>query len=142
VHLEASTKPHVHQKFQIFWTNIALTMPCPNFKNGPKNGLGPLRVKVAWIEVCLANFQTAHDLYGLSDSNLDMLMHLKNDTKIEYFIFDLYLKIHQSYNYFLKSCFRSNRIYYYYYYYWILYLNLILLTWILQTILEYYINIL
>jgi hypothetical protein len=45
VHLEASTKPHIHQKFQIFWTNIAFTMACPNFKNGPKNGLGPLGVK-------------------------------------------------------------------------------------------------
>jgi hypothetical protein len=32
VHLEASTKPHVHQKFEIFWTNIASTMTCPNFK--------------------------------------------------------------------------------------------------------------
>jgi hypothetical protein len=45
VHLEASTKPHVHQKFEIFWTNIASTMACPNFKNGPKKGLGPLGVK-------------------------------------------------------------------------------------------------
>jgi hypothetical protein len=43
--LEASTKPHVYQKFEIFWTNIASTMACPNFKNGPKNGLGPLGVK-------------------------------------------------------------------------------------------------
>jgi hypothetical protein len=42
--LEASTKPHVHQKFEIFWTNIASTMACPNFKNGQKNGLGPLGV--------------------------------------------------------------------------------------------------
>jgi hypothetical protein len=46
VRLEASTKPHVHQKFEIFWTNIASTMAYPNFKNGPKNGLGPLGVKV------------------------------------------------------------------------------------------------
>jgi hypothetical protein len=45
VHLEASTKPHVHQKFEIFWTNIASTMAYPNFKNGPKKGLGPLGVK-------------------------------------------------------------------------------------------------
>jgi hypothetical protein len=45
VHLEASTKPHVHRKFENFWTNIASTMACPNFKNGPKNGLGTLRVK-------------------------------------------------------------------------------------------------
>jgi hypothetical protein len=30
--LEASTKPHVHQKIEIFWTNIASTMACLNFK--------------------------------------------------------------------------------------------------------------
>jgi hypothetical protein len=47
VHLEASTKPHVHQKFEIFWTNIAFTMAYPNFKNGPKNGLRPLEVEQA-----------------------------------------------------------------------------------------------
>jgi hypothetical protein len=46
VPLEASTKPHVQQKFEIFWTNIASTMACPNFRNGPKNGLGPLGVKM------------------------------------------------------------------------------------------------
>jgi hypothetical protein len=45
VHLEASTKPHVHREFEIFWTNIASTMACTNFKNGPKKGLGPLGVK-------------------------------------------------------------------------------------------------
>jgi hypothetical protein len=28
----------------IFWTNIASTMACPNFKNGPKNGLRYLGV--------------------------------------------------------------------------------------------------
>jgi hypothetical protein len=44
VHLEASTKPHVHQNFESFWTNIASTMACPNSKNGPKNGLRPLGV--------------------------------------------------------------------------------------------------
>jgi hypothetical protein len=46
VHLEATTKPHVYQKFEIFWTNIASTMACPNFKNGPKNGLRCLGVNV------------------------------------------------------------------------------------------------
>jgi hypothetical protein len=40
-----STKPHVHQKFEIFWTNIASTVAYPNLKNGPKNGLRPLGVK-------------------------------------------------------------------------------------------------
>jgi hypothetical protein len=44
--LEASTKAHVHQKFEIFWTNIASTMAYPNFKNGPKNELCPLGVNV------------------------------------------------------------------------------------------------
>jgi hypothetical protein len=46
VRLEASTKPHVHQKFEIFWTNIASTMTCPKSKNRPKKGLRPLGVKV------------------------------------------------------------------------------------------------
>jgi hypothetical protein len=45
VHLEASTKPHVLQKFVIFWTNIASIVAYPNFKNGPKKGLRFLGVK-------------------------------------------------------------------------------------------------
>jgi hypothetical protein len=45
VHLEANNKPHVHQKFEIFWTNIVSTMACPNFINGPKTGLRLLGVK-------------------------------------------------------------------------------------------------
>jgi hypothetical protein len=45
VRLEASTKLHVHQKFEIFWTNIASTMACPKYKNGPQKGLRPLGVK-------------------------------------------------------------------------------------------------
>jgi hypothetical protein len=49
--LEASTKSHVYQKFEIFWTNIASTMACPNSKNGPKNGLRPLGVKGALKDV-------------------------------------------------------------------------------------------
>jgi hypothetical protein len=51
VHLEASTKPHVHQKFEIFWTTIASTMAYPNFKNGPKNSLGPLGVKYCYLRL-------------------------------------------------------------------------------------------
>jgi hypothetical protein len=47
VRLEASIKPHVHKKIEIFGTNIASTMACPNFKNRPKNGLRPLGVKLA-----------------------------------------------------------------------------------------------
>jgi hypothetical protein len=46
VHLEASTKPHVHRKFEILWTNIISTMAFPNFKNGPQNGLRCLGVHV------------------------------------------------------------------------------------------------
>jgi hypothetical protein len=45
VHLKASIKPHVHQKFEIFWTNIAFTMGCPNSKNRPKKGPRLLGVK-------------------------------------------------------------------------------------------------
>ena len=42
MYLEASTKAHVNQKFEIFWTNISSTMTCPNSKNGPENGIRPL----------------------------------------------------------------------------------------------------
>jgi hypothetical protein len=54
VRLEASTKPHVHQKFEIFGTNIASTMAFPNLKNGPKNGLRLLGVKKIpeHVQVC------------------------------------------------------------------------------------------
>jgi hypothetical protein len=45
VRLETSTKPNVHQKFEIFWTNIASIMACPNFENGPKTRLLPLGIK-------------------------------------------------------------------------------------------------
>jgi hypothetical protein len=45
VRLKASTKPHVHQKLEIFWTNIASRMGCPNSKNRPTKGLRPLGVK-------------------------------------------------------------------------------------------------
>jgi methyl coenzyme M reductase beta subunit len=44
MHLEANTKPHIHQKFEIFWINIASTLACPNSKNGPKYGLRLLGV--------------------------------------------------------------------------------------------------
>jgi hypothetical protein len=61
MHLEASTKPHVHQKFGIFWTNIASTMACPNFKNRPKNGPGPLGINTF---ECIYNlFQSIYDIF-------------------------------------------------------------------------------
>jgi hypothetical protein len=46
-------KPRVHQKFEIFWTNIASTMAYPNSKNGPKNGLRALEVKLPLFLVCI-----------------------------------------------------------------------------------------
>jgi hypothetical protein len=49
--LEANTKPHVHQKFEIFWTNIASTMGCPNSKNRPKKGLRPLGINSGFYSV-------------------------------------------------------------------------------------------
>jgi hypothetical protein len=36
VHLEASTKPYVHRKFEIFWTNIAPQWPAQTLKMGQK----------------------------------------------------------------------------------------------------------
>jgi hypothetical protein len=59
VRLEASTKPHVHQKFEIFWTNIASTMDCPNSKKMPKKGLEvrPLGVNLLESLELQLNFQ-------------------------------------------------------------------------------------
>jgi hypothetical protein len=58
VRIEASTKPHVHQNFEIFWSNIASTMACPNFKNGPKTRLRPLGVKdVMEVEIVVPTSQ-------------------------------------------------------------------------------------
>ena len=53
--LEASTTPHIHQKFEIFWTNIAYTMACPNSKNGPKHGLYSLGVKIMLLNALALN---------------------------------------------------------------------------------------
>jgi hypothetical protein len=36
VYVEASIKPLVHQKFEIFWTNIASTMACPKLQKWAK----------------------------------------------------------------------------------------------------------
>jgi hypothetical protein len=47
VHLEASTKAHVHKKIHEFFINMAFTMVCPNFKKGMKMAFGPLGVKYA-----------------------------------------------------------------------------------------------
>jgi hypothetical protein len=59
VRLEASTKQHLHRKFQIFWTNIASTMACPNFKNGPKTGLRSLGVNISLVNsMCLRTFSS------------------------------------------------------------------------------------
>jgi hypothetical protein len=45
VHLEASTKPHVHKKIHEFLMDMAFTMAYPNFKKGLKMAFGPLGVK-------------------------------------------------------------------------------------------------
>jgi hypothetical protein len=36
VRLEASTKPHIHQKIEILWTNIAFIMGCQTPKTDQK----------------------------------------------------------------------------------------------------------
>jgi hypothetical protein len=72
--LEASTKPHVHRKFEIFWTNIASTMTCPNIKNKPKNGLRPLGVRGTKLSYKYGSIK--------SKSQLDNV--LKNQPAIRY----------------------------------------------------------
>jgi hypothetical protein len=71
VHLEASTKPHVHRKFQISWTNIASTMACPNFKNRPKTGLCPFGFKVK----ALQKSPWAQQKGGICDVALQAIVH-------------------------------------------------------------------
>jgi hypothetical protein len=58
VHLEASTKPHVHSLIREFLINMAFTMACPNFKKGLKMVFGPLGVKVKKDEdLSLSSFE-------------------------------------------------------------------------------------
>jgi hypothetical protein len=45
VHLEASTKPPIHNLIHEFLINMAFAMACPNFKKGLKMAFGPLGVK-------------------------------------------------------------------------------------------------
>jgi hypothetical protein len=44
VHLEAGTKPPIHNLIHEFLINMAFTMACPNFKKGLKMAFGPLGV--------------------------------------------------------------------------------------------------
>jgi hypothetical protein len=53
MHLEASTKAHVHKKIHEFLINMAFTMACPNFKKGLKMAFGPLGVKSTIFPLCL-----------------------------------------------------------------------------------------
>ena len=45
MHLEATTKPHIHNLIHEFWMYMAFTMACPNFKKGLRMIFGPLGVK-------------------------------------------------------------------------------------------------
>jgi hypothetical protein len=96
VHLEASTKPHVHRKFENFWTNIASTMACPNFKNGPKNGLAQIFFKELYalrrlgqLELLLNVIQVFHNLFGFIEVN-----YSKNFETIFLHVTPISLKVH------------------------------------------------
>jgi hypothetical protein len=56
--IEASTKPHEHQKFELFCTIIASKMASPNFQNGPKDGLCDYGVKIVFP--CTLTFPQIH----------------------------------------------------------------------------------
>jgi hypothetical protein len=45
VHLEAITKPPIHNLIHEFLINMVFTMACPNFKKGLRMAFGPLGVK-------------------------------------------------------------------------------------------------
>jgi hypothetical protein len=65
--LEASTKPHVQKKFEIFWTNIESTMACQNFKNGPKKVLRCLGVKSLGLPTVFGNEKVSFGLEHIED---------------------------------------------------------------------------
>ena len=46
MHLEASTKPPIHNLIHEVLINMAFTMTCPNFKKGLKMAFGPLGINV------------------------------------------------------------------------------------------------
>jgi hypothetical protein len=46
VHLEASTKPPIHDLIHEFLINMVFTMACPNFKKGLKMTFAPLGVNL------------------------------------------------------------------------------------------------
>jgi hypothetical protein len=78
VHLEASTKPPIHNLIHEFLINMAFTMACPNFKKGLKMAFGPLGVKRKLhekiISVCankFLNYQfTEFQLVGIGGSGV------------------------------------------------------------------------
>jgi hypothetical protein len=49
VHLEANTKPFIHNLIHEFFINIVFTMACPNFKKSLKMAFGPLGVNLAQL---------------------------------------------------------------------------------------------
>jgi hypothetical protein len=59
VHLEASTKPPIHNLIHEFLINMAFTMACPNFKKSLKMAVGPLGVKE------FIKFEVSYHLFGI-----------------------------------------------------------------------------
>jgi hypothetical protein len=86
VHLEASTKRHVHQKFEIFWTNIASTIACPNFQTGPKNDLRPLGIKGLFTIVTKGHDQSFSCIVigGKVGAGPSSLYTVKNDQGLQW----------------------------------------------------------
>jgi hypothetical protein len=64
VHLEASTKPPIHNLIHEFLINMVFTMACPNFKKCLKIAFGTLGVNRAPVE----NLDTG-EIVNLSTSN-------------------------------------------------------------------------
>jgi hypothetical protein len=79
VHLEASTKLHVHNLIHEFLINMAFTMACPNFKKGLKMVSGPLGIKtmatlcvlVIMIVLCATIIQP-ESLIACCELNIDI----------------------------------------------------------------------
>jgi hypothetical protein len=55
MHLEASTKLHVHKKIHEFLIDMAFTMAYPNFKTSLKMAFGPLGINIEVHIICENN---------------------------------------------------------------------------------------
>jgi hypothetical protein len=80
MHLEASTKPHVHQKFEIFLDKYCIHNGLPKLQNRPKNGLRHLGVKAYIVRQIERKRKNSRLNFVLTSSFMSVVM--KNKTSL------------------------------------------------------------